>query len=104
MQAEAHEDEFPPSRVRQRPRGLEPSPETCPEVDRENPLPIPLIASPMRAWSVVVPRNRAEEVRRLLLDQGLLLKPLRIQSDGDTVRLPTQRRVELGFPTEQAEF
>jgi tRNA (guanine37-N1)-methyltransferase len=58
----------------------------------------------MRAWSVVVPRDRAEEVRRLLLDQGLLLKPLRIQSDGDTVRLPTQRRVELGFPTEQAEF
>ena len=58
----------------------------------------------MRAWSVVVPKNRAEEIRRKLLDQGLLLKPLRIRSDGVAVRLPTRRRVELGFPTEEAEF
>lgn len=58
----------------------------------------------MRAWSVVVPRDRAEEIRRMLVDQGLLLKPLRIRSDGDTVRLPIRRRVDLGFPTEEAEF
>jgi tRNA (guanine37-N1)-methyltransferase len=58
----------------------------------------------MRAWSVVVPRERAEEIRRMLLDQGLLLKPVRIRSDGNTVRLPTLRRVDLGFPTEESEF
>jgi tRNA (guanine37-N1)-methyltransferase len=40
----------------------------------------------------------------MLLDQGLLLKPLRIQSNGNTVRLPTRRRVEMGLPTEEAEF
>jgi tRNA (guanine37-N1)-methyltransferase len=58
----------------------------------------------MRAWSVVVPRERAEEIRRMLLDQGLLLKLLHIRSDGDTVRLPTRRRLDLGFPSEEAEF
>src|SRR5438132_907051 len=55
------------------------------------------MASSMRAWSVVVPRSRAEEIRRKLLDQGLLLKPLRIRSDGDAVRLPTRRRVDHGL-------
>jgi len=58
----------------------------------------------VRAWSVVVPRGRAEEVRRTLLEQGLLLKQLRIAHEDDTILLPTRRRVDLGFPTREAKF
>lgn len=58
----------------------------------------------MRAWSVLVPRKRAEEIRRELLAQGLLHKYLRIGRDGDAVVLPTLRRVDIGFPAEEREF
>lgn len=58
----------------------------------------------MRAWSVVVPRERAEEIRRDLLAQGLLLESHRIVREGDRILLPTRRRVDLGFPTEEREF
>jgi tRNA (guanine37-N1)-methyltransferase len=58
----------------------------------------------VRAWSVVVPRERAEEIRRTLLQQGLLLKQLRIAHEDDNILLPTRQRVDLGFPTKDAEF
>jgi tRNA (guanine37-N1)-methyltransferase len=58
----------------------------------------------MRAWAVVVPRERAESVRRDLLDRGLLLKQLRISREGDDILLPTRERLDLGFPTREGEF
>ena len=58
----------------------------------------------MRAWCVAVPRHRGEEVRRQLLERGELLKHLRIVQEGDNVFLPTNRRVEAGFPVQQRDF
>ena len=58
----------------------------------------------MQAWAVVVPRERGEEIRKDLLARGLLLKQLRIAQEGDTVLLPTIRRIDLGFPTKEREF
>jgi tRNA (guanine37-N1)-methyltransferase len=58
----------------------------------------------VRAWAVVVPRDRAEEIRRELVAQGVLLKQLRIVREQDRIVLPTRRRVDLGFPIEEREF
>src|SRR5437879_7443281 len=58
----------------------------------------------MRAWAVVVPRGRAEEIRRTLQSQGLLLKHLRIGHEDGTILLPVRERVEIGFPAKEAEF
>lgn len=58
----------------------------------------------MRAWSVVVPRDRAEQIRQDLLARGLLLESHRIVQEGDRIILPTRRPVELGFPMEEREF
>ena len=58
----------------------------------------------MRAWCIVVPRERGEEVRRRLVALGVSQKHLRIASEGDRVFLPTRERLEIGFPTEQREF
>ncbi len=58
----------------------------------------------MRAWSVAVPRERGEEIRRRLIDQDVLLKHLRIVQAGDRILLPTKKRVDVGFPTEEREF
>jgi tRNA (guanine37-N1)-methyltransferase len=53
---------------------------------------------------MLVPRERAEEIRRELLAQGLLQKQLRIVREGHHIVLPTRRRVELGFPTAERQF
>ena len=58
----------------------------------------------MRAWAVVVPRERAEDIRRTLLERGVLLKQARIAHEGDSILLPTRERVDLGFPTKEGEF
>jgi len=58
----------------------------------------------VRSWSVLVPRERAEDIRRELMAQGLLRKQLRIVKEGNRILLPTRGRVELGFPTEEREF
>jgi tRNA (guanine37-N1)-methyltransferase len=58
----------------------------------------------VRAWAVIVPRNRAEEIRQKLVAQGDLLKHLRIVREQDRILLPTRRRVDLGFSTEEREF
>src|SRR5437867_9073957 len=58
----------------------------------------------MRAWAVVVPRERAEEVRRILLERGVLLKQVRIAHEDDSILLPTREHVDLGFPTKEGEF
>jgi len=58
----------------------------------------------MRAWAVVVPRERAEDIRRTLLERGVLLKQARIAHEDDSILLPTRERVDLGFPTKEGEF
>lgn len=62
------------------------------------------MASDVRAWCVVVPVQRGEEVRRALRDRGVLLKTLKIPRDGDRLYLPTIRRTEVGFPTRERDF
>src|SRR5881628_1245961 len=58
----------------------------------------------VRVWCIVVPRERGEEIRRRLIDAGVLQKQLRIVQEGDRVFLPTKERLDIGFPTEQREF
>lgn len=58
----------------------------------------------MRAWCVIVPRERGEEARRSLRDRGLLLKHLKIREEEGQLLLPTSVRVDLDWPTEQREF
>jgi tRNA (guanine37-N1)-methyltransferase len=58
----------------------------------------------VRAWCVVVPPERGEEVRRRLMDLGVLHKHLRIVRDGDRLFIPTTARVDLDFPTDQRDF
>lgn len=79
------------------------SPSRFPE-SLENPLPAGPLRSRVRSWSVAVPRERAEAVRKELLAQGLLVKRLRIARDRDRILLPTVCRVDLGFPTQEREF
>ena len=58
----------------------------------------------MRAWCIVVPPERGEEIRRRLMNLGVLHKHLRIVREGDRLFIPTTTRVDLDFPTEQREF
>src|SRR5437867_12540452 len=58
----------------------------------------------VRAWCIVVPRERGEEIGRRLMDLGLLHEHLRIVREGERLFLPTSERVDLGFPMEQREF
>lgn len=58
----------------------------------------------VRAWCVVVPLSRGEEVRRALRDRGVLLKHLKVVREGDRLYLPTIRPIEGGFPTEERNF
>lgn len=58
----------------------------------------------MRAWCVVTPVDRGEEVRKRLRDQGVLFKQLRIPREGDRLFLPTTRKVDVGLPTLEREF
>ena len=58
----------------------------------------------MRAWCVVVPPELGEEIRRRLIDLGVLHKHLRIVREGDRLFIPTTARVDLDLPTEEREF
>ncbi len=58
----------------------------------------------MRAWCIVVPPERGEEIRRRLMNLGVLHKHLRIVREGDRLFIPTTTRVDLDFPAEQREF
>ena len=101
VEAQADEHQFTHGGGGSRMRGLDlPSDST----GLENPLAPSLIAAAMRAWMVVVPRERAEDIRRTLLERGVLLKQARIAHEGDSILLPTRERVDLGFPTKEGEF
>lgn len=58
----------------------------------------------MDSLCVVVPRKKAEPVRRRLSEKGFLRKDLQIRSDAKNVYFPVTQRVDLGYPVETAEF
>ncbi len=62
------------------------------------------MAATVRSWCVVVPRERGEEVRRRLKDQGLLQKHLRLAEASGRLFIPTTERLDLGWPVEEREF
>ncbi len=62
------------------------------------------IARTVRAWCVVVPVERGEEVRKVLRSRGVLLKHLKIRQESGRLYLPTICRMEVGFPTEERDF
>ncbi len=57
----------------------------------------------MKSWCVVVPRERAEEVRRLLRNRGVLQKHLKIREEDGRLFLPTTQREDLGWPMEERD-
>ncbi len=57
----------------------------------------------MRSWCVVVPRERGEEIRRLLKARGVLQKHLKVTEASGQLFLPTAERVDVGWPTEERE-
>lgn len=52
----------------------------------------------------MVPKKKAEPVRRKLMEKGVLRKDLQIRSDAKNVYLPVSQRVDMGYPLENAEF
>lgn len=62
------------------------------------------MAAAVRSWCVVVPRERGEEVRRRLKEQGRLQKHLRLAEESGRLFIPTTERLDLGWPVEEREF
>lgn len=58
----------------------------------------------MKSLCVVVPKKKAEPIRRRLMDRGILRKDLQIRSDAKNVILPVTQRIDLGYPIETMEF
>ena len=58
----------------------------------------------MDSICVVVPKKKAEPVRKRLAEKGFLRKDLQIRSDAKNVYFPITQRIDLGYPVESAEF
>jgi tRNA (guanine37-N1)-methyltransferase len=58
----------------------------------------------VRSLAVVVPKERAEEVRRRLQTMGVLRQDLRIREVEGRLLLPVIREVDIGYPSEVHEF
>lgn len=58
----------------------------------------------MDSLCLVVPKKKAEPVRRRLLEKGVLRRNLQIKSDAKNVYFPVTQRVDLGYPIESADF
>ena len=58
----------------------------------------------MDSLSIVVPKKKAEPVRRRLSEKNLLRKDLQIRSDSKNVYFPVTQRVDLGYPVETLDF
>ena len=58
----------------------------------------------MDSLCVVVPKKKAEPVRRKLMEKGILRKGLQVRSDAKSVYLPVTQRVDLGYPIESRTF
>jgi tRNA (guanine37-N1)-methyltransferase len=58
----------------------------------------------MESISLVVPKKKAEPVRRKLIEKGVLRRDLQIRSDAKNVYLPVTQRIDLGYPIEKMDF
>lgn len=58
----------------------------------------------MESLCIVVPKKKAEPVRRKLLEKGILRKDLQIRSDAKNVFFPVSQRIDLGYQIETADF
>jgi tRNA (guanine37-N1)-methyltransferase len=58
----------------------------------------------MDSLCLVVPKKKAEPVRRRLLEKSILRRDLQIRSDSKSVYLPISQRIDLGYPVETADF
>src|SRR3989337_1860924 len=58
----------------------------------------------MRSLCVEAPVSKGEEVRRRLLEAGLLRKGLRIEREGDRLYTPVTAAEGLGLPALEREF
>jgi tRNA (guanine37-N1)-methyltransferase len=58
----------------------------------------------MDSLCLVVPKKKAEPVRRRLLEKGVLRRDLQIRSDAKSVFFPVTQRIDLGYPLETADF
>jgi tRNA (guanine37-N1)-methyltransferase len=58
----------------------------------------------MESICLIVPKKKAEPVRRRLIEKGILRRDLQIHSDAKNVYLPISQRVDLGFPIETYDF
>jgi tRNA (guanine37-N1)-methyltransferase len=58
----------------------------------------------MESISLVVPKKKAEPVRRKLIEKGILRRDLQIRSDARNVYLPVTQRIDLGYLVERMDF
>ncbi len=58
----------------------------------------------MRSLAVVVPKEKAEDVRRKLLAVGALRTGVAVEREGDVIHFPVLTQVDVGFPVEEREF
>jgi len=58
----------------------------------------------MESICLIVPKKKAEPVRRKLMEKGMLRRDLQIRSDQKSVFLPITQRVDMGYPIELGEF
>ena len=58
----------------------------------------------MESLCIVVPKKKAEPIRKRLIEKGVLRRELQIHSDAKNVYIPVNQRVDLGYPIETAEF
>ncbi len=58
----------------------------------------------MRRLCLVVPRQRAEDVRQELLKKDLLEKHLTILKEGTNILFPVKQKVDMGFAIEERDF
>lgn len=58
----------------------------------------------MDSLCLVVPKKKAEPVRRRLLEKGILRRDLQIRSDSKNVYLPVTQRIDLGYSIETGDF
>jgi tRNA (guanine37-N1)-methyltransferase len=58
----------------------------------------------MKSLCLVIPKKKAEPVRRRLLEKGAFRTDLQVRSDAKNVYLPVSQRVDLGYPVEEADF
>ena len=58
----------------------------------------------MESISLVVPKKKAEPVRRKLIEKGVLRRDLQIRSDAKNVYIPVTQRIDLGYPIEKMDF